>query len=342
MFGKKPVESESVNKAVAKAVNYEISIADLARRSERRAWWVAFGAIVMCLLLGGGYYYMLPLKEKIPYLVMADAYTGTATVAVLQNTGDVRNITASEALARSNVSRFITARESYDFEMMGLNDWNTVFAMAEKDGAVANEYRALHSPNNPSAPYFIYGKVRSIRVNILSITLLGGAGKPYTGANVRFQRSIYDKKSGQTTLLDNRFAIMGFRYNGNLAMSDTLRVENPLGFQVTDYRVDTDYASIPAPPPAALQAPAVQTAPANQTMPAGQQQLMPGQVPGQVPGQPMAQPGVPGVNGAVPAQQQAPVMNAAGVPVYPGAQPTQAAPVPNAAPQNNGNGANVR
>ncbi|KLD73044.1 type IV secretion system protein [Xanthomonas hyacinthi] len=323
MFGKKPVESESVNKAVAKAVNYEISIADLARRSERRAWWVAFGAIVMCLLLGGGYYYMLPLKEKVPYIVMADAYTGTSTVSVLRNPGDVRSITASEALARSNVARFITARESYDYEMMGLNDWNTVFSMASSDSAVGNEYRALHAPNNPSAPYFTYGKVRSIRVNILSITLLGGGAQPYTGANVRFQRSIYDKKTGQTTLLDNKFAIMGFRYNSDLVMKEDLRVENPLGFQVTDYRVDNDYAAIPAPPPQAIQAPA-----AASSQPAA----------GQLPA---AQPIAPGANGAMPVQQ-VPAAAPVNAPVYPGMQPATAPPAPNAAPQNNGNGANVR
>ncbi len=333
MFGKKPVESESVNKAVAKAVNYEISIADLARRSERRAWWVAFGAIVMCLLLGGGYYYMLPLKEKIPYLVMADAYTGTSTVSVLKNPGDVSSITASEALARSNVARFITARESYDFEMMGLNDWNTVFSMAPSETAVGAEYRALHAQTNPSSPYFVYGKIRSIRVNILSITLLGGGAKPYTGANVRFQRSIYDKKTGQTTLLDNKFAIMGFRYNGDLLMKEELRVQNPLGFQVTDYRVDNDYAAIPAPPPSAIQ----QTPAA-----AAGQPVVPGQIPvQQVPGQPMTQPVAPGANGAMPVQQ-APAAAPGATPVYPGAQPAAAPPLPNAAPQNNGNGANVR
>jgi Type IV secretory pathway, component VirB8 len=329
MFGKKPVESESVNKAVAKAVNYEISIADLARRSERRAWWVAFGAIILCLLLGGGYYYMLPLKEKVPYLVMADAYTGTSTVSVLKDPGAVRSITASEALARSNVARFITARESYDYEMMGLNDWNTVFSMAPSDTAVGNEYRALHAPNNPSAPFFVYGKARSIRVNILSISLLGGNGKPYTGANVRFQRSIYDKKTGQTTLLDNKFAILGFRYNADLVMKEDLRVENPLGFQVTDYRVDNDYAAMPAPPPSTPQQQAPAAAPV--------QQATPGQVPvQQVPGQPVA----PGANGAMPMQQAPAAPGSA--PVYPGAQPVTAPPMPNAAPQNNGNGANVR
>ena len=76
MFGKNKNVTPQVENAVAKAVNYEVTVADIARRSEKRAWIVAFTAIVMALILAGGYFYFLPLKEKVPYLVMADAYTG--------------------------------------------------------------------------------------------------------------------------------------------------------------------------------------------------------------------------------------------------------------------------
>lgn len=111
MFRKKE-STPKVEGAVAKAVNYEVTIADIARRSERRAWMVAFAAIAMSLILAGGYFYMLPLKEKVPFLVMADAYTGTATVAQLKEDFVNHSITASEAINRSNVAHFIMARES--------------------------------------------------------------------------------------------------------------------------------------------------------------------------------------------------------------------------------------
>lgn len=101
-----------LKETVARSVNYEITIADIARRSERRAWWVAFGASTMSLILAGGYFYFLPLKEKVPYLVMADAYTGTSTIARLQGDFSKNSITASEAINRSNVAHFILARES--------------------------------------------------------------------------------------------------------------------------------------------------------------------------------------------------------------------------------------
>ncbi|WP_349780117.1 type IV secretion system protein [Xanthomonas sp. WHRI 7065] len=238
--------SAQVGAAVQKAVNYEVSIADLARRSEKRAWMVATVSMIITVMTAGGYYYMLPLKEKVPYLVMADAYSGTSTIAKLEANFGGRAVSTSEALARSNIARFIIARESFDLSIIGQRDWNTVSAMGATN--VVNEYRALHSANNPLRPLNTYGKLRAIRINILSITLIGGKGQPYKGATVRFQRTVYDKNSTVSTLLDNKIATMGFVYQDNLEMSDSLRVENPLGFRVTDYRVDNDYSSLPAAP----------------------------------------------------------------------------------------------
>ncbi|WP_181142376.1 virB8 family protein [Xanthomonas arboricola] len=238
--------SAQVGAAVQKAMNYEVSIADLARRSEKRAWMVATVSMIITVMTAGGYYYMLPLKEKVPYLVMADAYSGTSTIAKLEANFGGRTISTSEALARSNIARFIIARESFDLSIIGQRDWNTVSAMGATN--VVNEYRALHSASNPLRPLNTYGKLRAIRINILSITLIGGKGQPYKGATVRFQRTVYDKNSTVSTLLDNKIATMGFVYQDNLEMSDSLRVENPLGFRVTDYRVDNDYSSLPAAP----------------------------------------------------------------------------------------------
>src|SRR3546814_19584602 len=76
------------------------------------------------------YFLMLPLKEKVPYLVMADAYTGTSTVARLRGDFASNQITTKEAINRSNVSHYVLARESYDSVLLGLRDWVTVYAMS--------------------------------------------------------------------------------------------------------------------------------------------------------------------------------------------------------------------
>ena len=45
--------------------------------------------------------------------------------------------------------------------------------------------------------------------------------------------------------LDSRIATLGFGYNLALRMDEPDRLENPLGFQVTSYRVDADFAPVP-------------------------------------------------------------------------------------------------
>jgi type IV secretion system protein VirB8 len=248
MLSKK--QSPKIDEAVSKAVNYEIAVSDLARRSERRAWMVASVSIVMSLLLAGGYLYILPLKEKVPYLILADAYTGTSSLSRLTDDVVNRHITASEAINRSNITHFILAREAYDSNMILLRDWTTVLTMAAPN--VATAYTQLHSPQNPASPYKTYGRDRAIRVKVLSIVLIPAddPGLPPAGATVRFQRSVYNKVTGVSTPLDSKIATMAFVYKPNLKMDDQNRVENPLGFQVTAYRVDSDYDT---PPPAEVQ-----------------------------------------------------------------------------------------
>jgi type IV secretion system protein VirB8 len=244
MFGKK-TQTENVDKAVSRALDYEVTIADMAKRSEKRAWMVAFMAIIMSLILAAGYFFMLPLKQKVPYMIMADAYTGTATVAELRNDFSTNNILTSEAVSISNAVHFLIARESYDLSRIGERDWDTVFSMASP--SVANAYRELHnSVLNPNSPGKLYGKKASIRIKILSTTLISdGKGTVPKGATIRFQRSLFDHATGQAKTIDSKIATMEFVYKNNLKMDEQKRVLNPLGFQVIAYRTDSDFASPP-------------------------------------------------------------------------------------------------
>lgn len=307
--------SHRVDETVGKSVNFELTIADIAKRSERRAWWVAFSAIAMALILAGGYFFMLPLKQKVPYLVMADAYTGTSTVAQLTEDMSNRRISSSEAINRSNVAHFVMARESYDVAMLNLHDWATVQTMSSSEVKAA--YTNLYSTQNPDSLYKTYGKDKAIRIKLLSIVLLGGGpGVTPKGATVRFQRSLFDKLTGVTHPMDNKIATMAFTYKTNLEMDDQSRIENPLGFWVTDYRVDNDYASsapdeiqgTPLAPPAA-QNPAqpapdgpASAASSNAGLPLSnpiQPSPVPEQQPGAAPAAPVARPAQAPGNSAI-------------------------------------------
>jgi type IV secretion system protein VirB8 len=227
----KKTTTRKIDDTVKRSVSFELTIADLARSSERRAWRVAFSAVVVALILLGGYFYMLPLKEKVPYVIMADAYTGTSSVARLTE----------------DVAHYIMARESYDSSPAAYqNGWITSIVMSS--AKIASAYKSqILSTTNPDSPSKLYGKDSSLQINILSISLHGdGVGQTPKSATVRFQRSVYDKTNGSTKPLDSKIATLEFVYMPDLRMDDQYRIQNPLGFQVTDYRVDNDYES-PAP-----------------------------------------------------------------------------------------------
>ncbi|HEY0198845.1 MAG TPA: VirB8/TrbF family protein [Rhodanobacter sp.] len=274
-MSRKESSTKKIDDSIAQSVNFELTIADIAKRSERRAWWVAFGAILMALILAGGYFYMLPLKEKVPYVVMADAYTGTSTVARLTEDFTNRHISTNEAINRSNVAHFVMARESYDMAMLNLGDWSTVQTMSSP--SVKAEYSRLYSSMSADSLYKTYGKDNAIRVKLLSIVLLGG-GLNITpkGATVRFQRSLFNKQTGATQPMDSKIATLEFTYKANLEMDDQNRIQNPLGFWVTSYRVDNDYASTAPgevqsaiPPAGYVPAPSQLPAPSATTVPPG-------------------------------------------------------------------------
>lgn len=246
MFGKQK-NTPQIDNTAAKGINFEVSIADIAKRSEKRAWMIAWVAIFMVLVMLGGFIYILPLKKEVPYLIMADAFTGQATVATLK--GDFsspKSITNSEALNRSNVAQYIIGRESFDSAMMALRDWTLINSMSSSN--VRAGYAAIHAADNLESPYKIYGKDRAIRVKILSIQLdqRGQGENARKSATVRYQRSIYNKKNGATEPLDSKIARLEFTYKANLEMDEKQRYVNPLGFQVTEYTVDNDFA--PSPP----------------------------------------------------------------------------------------------
>ena len=81
MFSRKKDKGAATEEVVRQSRSFEVSLADMAKKSERRAWIVAFSATTMAVLLASGYIFVMPLKEQVPYLVLADPYRGTSSVA---------------------------------------------------------------------------------------------------------------------------------------------------------------------------------------------------------------------------------------------------------------------
>jgi type IV secretion system protein VirB8 len=233
--------SEASQEILKKSVDFETTVITMVRRSERRAWIVAMCSMAVTVCLVAGIAYMLPLKEKVPYLVTVDLKRSTSTVSPLRDNIAATGIYASEALNRSQVARFVQAREGYDYDTINEHDWEYVAAMSNDQvkGLFVKQF-----DGTKNSPEKLWGRDTAIRIKTNSIVFNGlneELGARPTGATVRFEKWKFDKKTGQSTYLSSHVATLRYEYKTNLKMSDNLRLRNPLGFQVTAYKVDDEF-----------------------------------------------------------------------------------------------------
>lgn len=238
MFSKKQTVESNV---VAKSINFESTITNNILKSEKRAWIVASSAVALAILLVIGIVLMLPLKEKVPYLIMADPYTGTSSLSKITDNFAAKEITSNEAINKSNAAHFIIARESYDWDLINRRDWNTVFSMSNTD--ISTNFKNLFANDNPKNPDKLYGQAQVVRVKIKTIVLINDGKGIVNGATARFDRLIIDKASARIVGAEAFIATLAFEYKKNLSMPEDQRIENPLGFRVIAYRVDPEFAT---------------------------------------------------------------------------------------------------
>lgn len=233
--------SEASQEILRKSMDFESSVISQVKRSERRAWIVALCSLLLTLMMGGAIAYMLPLKEKVPYLVTVDLKRSTSTISPLRDNIAATGIYASEALNRANVARFVQAREGYDYDTINEYDWEYVASMS--NDAVKNLFVKQFNGTD-SSPEKKWGRSTAIRIKVNSIVFNGldeELGAIPTGATVRFEKWKFDKNTGKSEFLSSHVATVRYEYKTNLKMSDNLRLRNPLGFQVTAFRVDDEF-----------------------------------------------------------------------------------------------------
>lgn len=197
----------------------------LAHRSQRVAWFVAAVAVVAavaaCIAIVG----LTPLHRIEPFVVRVDQSTGV--VEAVSRLNDTSN-TATEAVNKYMVGKYVRAREEYSRELAPVN-YKTVALMSA--APVAQAYHEWFKPDSAQSPLKVYGATANVTVRILNVSFLAP-----NIASVRYERTIrgVDGASRSTWL-----ATITFRYS-NAPMTEDDRLVNPIGFEVTDYRNDPE------------------------------------------------------------------------------------------------------
>ncbi|MBD3848885.1 virB8 family protein [Bosea sp. SSUT16] len=209
---------------------WEQDIARRNRNSRALAWIVAAVMSVVAVAALGVLALLVPLKTYEPYMVVVDKTTGFVEVKRPMAEGA---LTQDEAVTMFNVVRYIKARETYD--PRALKD-NFDLAQLLATGDAARELTEIYSPANPNNPVKLHGTNTEIAVNIKSVTFPNNRT-----ALVRFST---DEKSATSVVTRNWVSLVRFRYSG-APMRNEWRFDNPLGFQVLEYRRDQESAPSP-------------------------------------------------------------------------------------------------
>ncbi|EPU6404069.1 virB8 family protein [Campylobacter jejuni] len=210
------------------AMDYEASFRYLIDKSNKRAWLIAFVSIFIAIISIVAVVLLTPLKTIEPYVIRVDNTTGMVDILTML---DEKEISSNEALDKYFISQYVKAREGYYYELLNQDYLLTQLMSSEK---VANEYRAWYEGEN--ARNQILKNSNEVNVQILSI-VLGNSN----GVKTSTIRAKIITKNLNTRGLSESTKVITLSYDYILAKaSEENRILNPLGFKVTNYRIDEE------------------------------------------------------------------------------------------------------
>lgn len=205
-----------------------------AARQQRIAWIVASVAGATSLALAIVLALLLPLKTTVPYVVTVDRQSGAVQAATTLSGSRLRE---SEAVIQAQLANYVRARESFD-ETDLKQQYRQVQLLSA--GPVAQNYVAQMAASNPGSPLRVLGKGDTVEVSVQGVSLLApGVGLVRFETNRRAPGAVAAARGVHVAAISFGFAERALR------MED--RFDNPLGFQVTRYRRDTELEPVPVP-----------------------------------------------------------------------------------------------
>ncbi len=202
-------------------------------KSEARAWKVAKVSWVISLILGAVIVSILPLREVVPFLIR-DNSTGIPDVITRL---DVETLTTDDAMDKHFISQYIKTREGYYASTLQ-HDYELTQMMSTDE--VAREYRSIYEGKNSRDTQLGYNN--TVKPEIISIVLSkkeNGDGLVNNIATVRM-RTVQRNVSTGEEITKNIVVSLTYEYLPVKNMIEGFRMDNPLGFIVTHYRVDNE------------------------------------------------------------------------------------------------------
>lgn len=223
-----PVKASDFDRYVIESEGFERDWAEELRKSRKAAWIMAgVGTLVGILGLAAGVV-GLSQEPALPLVMRVDNATGAVDVIGTMPT-EVQSY--DEQTDKYWINNFMLCREGYD--------WNMIQTCYDKIGLMSSQqvqgdYSRLY--NDLDGRHIKLSNRARIIPHITSIT----PNLDSRTATVRFITQLVHENG--TKELPRRFvATLAFRYVYDAKLTESQRRVNLLGFQVTSYRVDSEF-----------------------------------------------------------------------------------------------------
>lgn len=212
------------------AKSWETDEISKIKRSEQVAWRVAIGSGAVAALAVLSVALLTPLKTVEPFVVRVDRIGAADTVTLLHE----RKLSESEALDKYWLSQYVNLREEYS-KANSYGNYKATELLSSQP--VRDRYFEQIRPDRPHSPTAIFGSRGTVEIEVTNVSFIGKGH-----AQVRFARK--DKTDPGLPAEESRWiATVTYDYV-NPPMKEQARLINPVGFRVTDYRIDPETVSV--------------------------------------------------------------------------------------------------
>lgn len=192
----------------------------------RNRWFVlGIVALIVATLEAGALMALAPLKAVEPYVIQVDNDTGMTTVLepLKEN-----SLTENEAVTKFFIVKYVVARETYDPQDLNQNYERVRMMSTGEEAARFEDF--LRGPDGP-VENFKTTTTRSIRLRSVSFLNKSTAQVRFTAT----KRQIATNEKQESHWI----ATLSYRYV-NTPLEEGERLDNPLGFQIKNYRIDQE------------------------------------------------------------------------------------------------------
>lgn len=215
-------------KMVEEAKKFHQSDIERTRKTAKIAWYVAGGCMIISGLAVGAVLGLTPLKTVEPFVIRVDNNTGATDIVTVMKQ---RETSYGEVMDKFWLAQYVRYREGYDWQtVQDTFDATNLLSSPSEQTAFSQIYK-----DNPNAPHKILRDTAKVVVKVKSIAFVGNM------AQVRLEKAVIPlNKNNIVPPPQNYIATIAYEYK-NAGMKDEDRLINPLGFQVTSYRIDKEH-----------------------------------------------------------------------------------------------------